>query len=275
MSTEEKVAKHYTQGSLETTILAGLAASGKDVEHLSIDDLAGIDEFHLGRREATREFARDLGLIDGMRLIDIGSGLGGPARYMASAYGCVVTGIDLTEEFVDVANVLTERCGMAMQVSFQQASALALPFADESFERATLIHVGMNIEDKATLFAEIRRVLRHGGLFGLYEIMQVRDGALPYPMPWAMTPDTSFVRSPETYRRLLKEAGFSLETEQDHSALAIRLAQEMRASAANTGGQTLGLGALMGERAAERMGNVGMSVGNGLLAPIEMIAKAV
>ncbi|QND47930.1 class I SAM-dependent methyltransferase [Rhizobium lusitanum] len=273
MSTEEKVASHYTHGSLEETILTALAASGKDVDHLSIDDLAGVDEFHLGRREATREFARDLDLIDGMRLLDIGSGLGGPARYMASTYGCIVTGVDLTDEFVKVANVLTERCGMAVQVSFQQGSALALPFADQSFERATLIHVGMNIEDKARLFAEVRRVLKPGARFGVYEVMQMRDGALPYPMPWAMTPETSFVCTPETYRQLLSEAGFTVESEQDRSALAIRLAQEMRASAAG-GGQTLSLGALMGPKAAERVGNVGMSVGSGLIAPIEMIAKA-
>ncbi|AVA22538.1 class I SAM-dependent methyltransferase [Rhizobium sp. LEGMi198b] len=273
MSTEEQVASHYTRGSLEATILGGLTASGKDIEHLSIDDLAGVDEFHLGRREATVEFAKDLDLLDGMRLIDIGSGIGGSARYIASEYGCIVTGVDLTEEFVNVANALTARCGMTMQVSFHQASALALPFADESFERATLIHVGMNIEDKASLFAEIRRVLKRGGRFGLYEIMQVRDGAVPYPMPWAMTPETSFVCSPMTYRQLLKGAGFTVEFEQDRSALAIRMAQEMRASAAN-GGQGLSLGALMGPRAAERMGNVSTSVGGGLLAPIEMVAKA-
>jgi ubiquinone/menaquinone biosynthesis C-methylase UbiE len=273
MSTEEKVASHYTHGSLESTILGGLTASGKDIDHLSIDDLANVDEFHLGRHEATVEFAKDLDLLDGMRLIDIGSGLGGPARYIASAYGCIVTGVDLTDEFVNVANALTARCGMAMQVSFRQASALALPFADESFDRATLIHVGMNIEDKAALFAEVRRVLKRGGRFGLYEIMQVRDGALPYPMPWAMTPETSFVRSPAAYRQLLKDAGFTVEFEQDRSALAIRFAQEMRASAEN-GGQALSLGALMGPRAAERMGNVSESVVGGLIAPIEMVAKA-
>ncbi|MEF0942503.1 class I SAM-dependent methyltransferase [Rhizobium sp. BR 362] len=273
MSTEEKVASHYTHGSLGSTILGGLTASGKDIDHLSVDDLAGIDEFHLGRREATVEFAKDLELLDGMRLIDVGSGLGGSARYIGSTYGCIVTGIDLTDEFVNVANDLTARCGMAMQVSFHQGSALALPLPDESFDRATLIHVGMNIEDKAALFAEVRRVLKRGGRFGLYEIMQVRDGTLPYPMPWAMTAETSFVCSPATYRQLLKKAGFTVEFEQDRSALAIRMAQEMRASAAN-GGQALSLGALMGPTAAERMGNISASVGGGLVAPIEMIAKA-
>lgn len=275
MSTEEKVANHYTRGSLETAILQTLADNGRDVDNLRIRDLAGVDEFHLGRHAATVDFARDLDLSAGLRLADIGSGLGGPARHFADTYGCVVSGIDLTEEFVQVANSLTARCGLAEQVSFQRGSALALPFEDASFDRATLIHVGMNIEDKARLFAEVRRILRTGGRFGLYEVMQMRDGALPFPMPWAMDPETSFVRSPDIYRRLLEEAGFVVELEQDRSALAIRLAHEARAKAAAGGARDQGFRTLMGPKAGERSSNVNTSVEGGLLAPIEMIARAV
>lgn len=273
MSTEEKVASHYTHGSLETAILQTLVENGKDIDNLRTSDLAGVDEFHLGRHAATVEFARDLHLAGGMTLADIGSGLGGPARHFASAYGCVVTGIDLTEEFVQVANSLTARCGLTELVSFRQGSALSLPFESGGFDRTTLIHVGMNIEDKARLFAEIRRILKPGGRFGLYEIMQMREGALPYPMPWAMTPETSFVCSPDIYRGLLEDAGFAVEVEQDRSALAIRLMHEMRAKAA--AGEGKGFGTLMGPRASERGANVNTSVEGGLIAPIEMIAKAV
>ena len=275
MSTEEKVASHYTHGSLETAILQTLLADGKDIDNLRIRDLAGVDEFHLGRHAATVELARDLDLAAGLRLADIGSGLGGPARHFADAYGCTVSGIDLTEEFVRVANSLTVRCGLADQVSFQQGSALALPFESGSFDRATLIHVGMNIEDKARLFAEIRRILKPGGRFGLYEIMQMREGILPYPMPWAMEPETSFVCSPDVYRHLLEEAGFAVEQEQDRSALAIRLVHEARARAAAGEARDQGFRTLMGPRAGERSSNVNMSVEGGLLAPIEMIAIAV
>lgn len=273
MSTEEKVASHYTHGSLETAILKTLTENGKDTEHLRVGDLAGVDEFHLGRHAATVEFARDLNLADGIQLADIGSGLGGPARHFASAYGCIVRGIDLTQEFVDVANSLTARCGLTELVSFRQGSALSLPFESGGFDRATLIHVGMNIEDKARLFTEIRRVLKTGGRFGLYEIMQMRDGTVSYPMPWAMTPETSFVCRPEIYRGLLEEAGFVVEIEQDRSALAIRLMHEMRAKAA--AGEGKGFAALMGPRASERGANVNAAVESGLIAPIEMIAKAV
>jgi len=275
MSTEEKVASHYTHGSLETAILQSLSAEGKDIDNLRIRDLAGVDEFHLGRHAATVDFARDLDLAAGLRLADIGSGLGGPARHFADSYGCIVSGVDLTEEFVQVANSLTTRCGLADQVSFRQGSALALPFESGSFDRATLIHVGMNIEDKARLFAEIRRILKPGGRFGLYEIMQMRDGTLPFPMPWAMELETSFVRSPDEYRHLLEEAGFAVELEQDRSALAIRLAHEARAKAAAGGPRDQGFRTLMGPRAGERSANVNVSVEAGLLAPIEMIARAV
>ncbi len=275
MSTEEKVASHYTHGSLETAILQTLLADGKDIDNLRIRDLAGVDEFHLGRHAATVELARDLDLAAGLRLADIGSGLGGPARHFADAYGCTVSGIDLTEEFVRVADSLTVRCGLADQVSFQQGSALALPFESGSFDRATLIHVGMNIEDKARLFAEIRRILKPGSRFGLYEIMQMREGMLPYPMPWAMEPETSFVCSPDVYRHLLDEAGFAVEQEQDRSALAIRLVHEARARAAAGEARDQGFRTLMGPRAGERSSNVNMSVEGGLLAPIEMIAIAV
>ncbi|MGV1789474.1 methyltransferase domain-containing protein [Rhizobium lusitanum] len=275
MSTEEKVASHYTHGSLETAILQSLAENGKDIDNLRLRDLADVDEFHLGRHAATVDFARDLDLSAGLRLADIGSGLGGPARHFADAYGCSVSGIDLTDEFVQVANSLTVRCGMADQVSFRQGSALDLPFESGSFDRATLIHVGMNIEDKAGLFVGIRRILKPGGRLGLYEVMQMRDGALPFPMPWAMEPETSFVRSPDVYRHLLEEAGFRLELEQDRSALAIRLAHEARAKAAAGGGRNQGFRTLMGPRAGERSGNVNISVEGGLLAPIEMIARAV
>jgi 2-polyprenyl-3-methyl-5-hydroxy-6-metoxy-1,4-benzoquinol methylase len=100
MDTEAEVARHYTRGDLERTILEALAADGKDPDRLAASDLAGVDEFHLGWRASTVELAQDLQLSSGQHVLDIGSGIGGPARYMAEAHGCQVTGIDLTEEFV-------------------------------------------------------------------------------------------------------------------------------------------------------------------------------
>lgn len=273
MPIEQEVAKHYTHGALERAILDALVASGKDIENLTAGDLSGVDEFHLGWRTATIEFAKDLGLRRDMHVLDVGSGIGGPARYFAEAHGCRVTGIDVTAEFVDVANALTRRCGLADLVSFRHAGALALPFADGTFDAATLIHVGMNVEDKAALFGEVRRVLKTGARFGIYDVVRAAEGDLPYPMPWAATAETSFVEPAHVYRRLLAAAGFALENEQDRSGLAIGLGREMREKTAKHGVPPLGLHTLMGPASSQRLANVTGALDRGMIAPVEFIAR--
>src|SRR5688572_26495876 len=124
MNTEQEVARHYTHGSLEQAILAALKGIGKDVDRLTPADLSAADEFHLGWRAMSVEIGKDLSLTPQMHVLDVGSGIGGPARYFAEAHGCRVTGIDLTEEFVQVAGALSRRCGLAGKVDFHTGSAL-------------------------------------------------------------------------------------------------------------------------------------------------------
>jgi SAM-dependent methyltransferase len=274
MEAEHQVARHYGRSGVEQAFLDALRAAGKDVEHLAPGDLSGGDEFHLGGPAATAALAADLGLGRAQHLLDIGCGVGGPARHLAAALGCRVTGIDLTPEFVAAAEGLTRRCGLAGLVSFRQGSALAMPFPDGGFDAATLIHVGMNIADKAALFAEVRRVLKPGARFGVYDVMRMAEGELPYPMPWAGTPETSFVEPPETYRRLLGEAGFTVEAEHDRRELALRLGREARERAAAQGPSPLGPHLLMGPAAPQRVGNVMAAVERGLIAPIELVVRA-
>jgi ubiquinone/menaquinone biosynthesis C-methylase UbiE len=274
MNIEEKVAGHYSHAGLEQKIIDALKAAGRNTDRLSTADLAGIDEFHMGWHPATVELAKNLGFGKDMKLLDIGSGIGGPARYFAEALGCRVTGIDLTDDFVQAANGLTARCGLADRASFRQASALALPFAAESFDRATLIHVGMNIADKAKLFSEARRVLRKGSLFGVYDVMRTGESALPFPMPWSSGPETSFVETPETYRRLLAAAGFAIESEISRRDFVLKLAGEMREEIARNGPPAIGLHILMGAAAKERLGNVMATLERGTIAPIEIVARA-
>ena len=273
MTTERKVASHYTHGSLLQAILDALKGMGKDVERLSPADLSAADEFHLGWRAATAELAKDLGLARGMQVLDVGSGIGGPARFFAESHDCRVTGIDLTEEFVRVATELTRRCGLSELASFKQASALDLPFGAAAFDAATLIHVGMNIEDKAGLFRNVRRVLKPGAVFGVYEVMQVEAGELPYPMPWAQTIETSFVETPETYRTLLTAAGFKIEREVNRRDFVRKLAAEMREKAAIQVAPPLGLHTLIGPAWRDRLANVMTTLERGTIAPIEMIAR--
>ena len=273
MEIEQAIARHYAHGSLEEAILNALAAAGKDVNHLSLKDLAPVDEFHIGGRPATIEFAAQFGAQPGMRLLDIGCGLGGAARYFAHEKGCQVTGIDLSGEYVGVANMLAARVGVGDRVRCQQGSALELPFAAGSFDGAYMFHVGMNIEDKSRLFREVRRVLAPSGLFGIYDAMRLAAGDLSYPVPWASGAESSFVADSATYRRLLLAEGFEVLKERDRRDFALETFQQMRARAASAGTSPLGLHIVMGANAAAKVRNMIANVTSGLIAPIELICR--
>jgi ubiquinone/menaquinone biosynthesis C-methylase UbiE len=274
MEIEQAVARHYAHGSLEETILAALAAAGKDVNHLTPKDLAPVDEFHVGGRQATVAFAQEFGLRPGMRLLDIGCGLGGAARYFAHEHGCRVTGIDLSGEYVNVANALAARAGLSERVSCEQGSALALPFEQGGFDAACMLHVGMNIENKHTLFAEVRRMLAPSGLFGIYDVMRLAEGDLSYPVPWASGPESSFVADAASYRRLLVAAGFEVLKQRDRRDFALEVFGQMRARAAEGGPGPLGLHIVMGPNAAQKVKNMIGDISSGLIAPTEMICRA-
>ncbi len=170
MNTEKQVAGHYGKDGLEEAILQAVGRMGKDQSALNPIDLAPMDEFHTGGLPATKDLATQMDLRPGMRLLDVGSGVGGPGRFFAAYHGCQVDGIDLTEEFVQVSNRLTKILKLESVAKFQQASALQMPFAAETFDRACMIHVGMNIADKAGVFREVQRVLKPGGLFARFSM---------------------------------------------------------------------------------------------------------
>lgn len=270
------VAQHYTHGSLEQAIFGALAASGRDLDHLVPADLAPVDEFHIGGRQATIDFAAELEIKPGLHLLDIGCGLGGASRYFAHERGCRVTGIDLTEEYVRVAEGLAKRVGLENQVSYRRGSALALPFASRSFDGAYMLHVGMNIQDKPRLFAEARRALRPGGIFGIYDVTRESgEGDLSFPVPWASSPDTSFVESAVAYRGLLESAGFAVQKERNRREFAIEFFRQMRARAAQGGvlppsAYTI----LMGASAPQKVANMMDNLERGLIAPTEIVSRA-
>lgn len=273
MSIEADIARHYTHGSLERAILDALVSQGKDLNHLTLADLAPVDEFHVGGRQATIEFAGQLGVRHGMQLLDIGCGLGGPARYFAHEYGCQVVGLDLTDEFVEVANALAQRVGLESAVSYQQGSALDLPFAAKSFDGAYMLHVGMNIADKRKLFAGIRAVLKEGGFFGIYDMMRTGNGELALPVPWASSPEMNFISDVESYRNLLEAASFKVVGERSRLDYAIDFFNQMRARAAQR--SALGIHLLMGADFAQKTANMIRNIERGLIAPIELICRAI
>jgi MPBQ/MSBQ methyltransferase len=285
MSSEAKVAGHYGRGQLEELILGAVAREGKDPENLTAGDLAAVDEFHVGGLEATQELAKHMELRAGLRLLDVGSGIGGPARYFAADHGCRVTGIDLTEEFVRVARSLTRRTKLDGLVEFRQASALDLPFEPSTFDGAYMIHVGMNIADKAGIFREVRRVLKPGGLFTIFDIVLRGDersgdartavGAMKYPVPWAPSEETSFVGTVKEYRDALQNAGFQIAQERGRAVFAIEFTERVIARMAQGGPPALGLHLLMGEKAPMMIKNVLAMMKECLLEPVELHARAV
>lgn len=273
MSIETNVASYYTRGRLEESIDRALAQSGKDVASLAYADLAALDEFHVGGLEATRDLAAQMELRSGLHLLDVGSGIGGPARYFAAEHGCKVTGIDLTEEFVQVSRSLTRRTKLDHAVEFVHGSALAMPFEKPVFDRAYTIHVCMNIQDKQKLFQEVHRVLKPGGLFAIFDLMRTGSGPIRYPVPWALTEETSFVSDVNDYRNALAAAGFQIAAERRRGTFALAFMDRTMARMAQGGPPVLGLHLLMGEPTKIMLANVRAMVQDGTIEPIELIAR--
>ncbi len=271
MSLEQSVSRHYEHGSLEATILDTLKRVGKDPDKLVHGDLALVDEFHIGGRPATRHLGDQLYLPRGARVLDVGSGIGGPSRFFAAERGWTVEGIDLTPEYVEVATNLSRRVGLGDVTNYRQASATALPFADATFDGAYMLHVGMNIADKKTVFADVRRVLKPGGLFAIYDAMRESDGPFSYPVPWSSEPATNHIESAAAYEALLRAAGFTVVTKDNRRESAL---ESMRKRATQSGPQGLGLPIVMGPTAAQKIANMMGMIERGVFAPIELISRA-
>lgn len=271
MSFESDFAAHYARPALEGKIVAALEAAGKDPERLSFEDLAPVDEFHVGGRQATVDLADRLDLAPGMALLDIGCGLGGASRYFAEMRQCRVTAIDLAPDFVRTAEALAERVGLGGRIDYREASATALPFAPASFDRVTCMHVGMNIADKPGLFAGIRRVLKPDGRLGIYDVMRTAEGVIAYPVPWASIETTSFVSSPAEYRAAAEAAGFTLISERDRRDFGLAYFRDLQARTAAEGVSPLGLHIPMGQTAVRQMVNIFTNIQRGVVSPVEMI----
>jgi SAM-dependent methyltransferase len=251
------VASHYGRPGLESAILAGLRAAGKDPDRLAPEDLAAVDQFHIRGRDATLELATLAGLAPGREVLDVGGGLGGPARTLAHEFGSRVTVLDLTEEYCQVGEELTRRTGLADRVRFRHGDALALPFPDASFDAVWTQHSSMNIEDKERLYESIRRVLRPGGRLALHEVMAGPGGPVHFPVPWSPDGAFSFLSPPETIRRLLAGLGFRQQAWVDVSPAALIWFRERVAAARSaTAPPPLGLHLLLGAAAGRMFANM-------------------
>jgi MPBQ/MSBQ methyltransferase len=266
MDAEDLVREHYSGADFEARVLDALRAAGLDPDALHSADLAGLDQLHAGFGPATEHLLDALSLSPGLRLLDVGCGVGGPARMAAARHACRVTGIDLSPDFVDLARSLTQRVGLADQVTFDLGSATSLPYPDASFDRAMLNHVGMNIAEKATVFAEVHRVLGPDGGLAVYEQMRIGDGDLTFPMPWADDASSSFVETRDRYVELLEAAGFTIEHEEDRTAA--------NAAGGPPAPGPLNPGTLFGPGFGERIGNNIAAAMSGTLGAVLLVARA-
>ena len=252
----EEVAHHYTVGELGETILAALSKEGKDLDALTPEDLAPVDGFHIRGREATEELAKLLETGNVERILDVGSGLGGSCRFLAARFECETVGVDLTEEYCRVAEMLSDRVGLGRHTKFKQGSALDLPFPDESFDLVWTEHVQMNIEDKARFYGETARVLAPGGRLAFHDIFAGEQSPIHFPVPWAPDASISFLMDPVELRKTLQQTGLREISWQDTSAISLDWFQAGIARIQTDGPQALGIHLLMGKTAFEKLKNV-------------------
>lgn len=257
---EQSIIDHYGQEDLDTRILEAFERAGRRIARHG--DTASFDEFHIRGRDATRELAKLAGLHEGMKVLDLGCGVGGPARTLAAEFGCRVWGIDLVEEYCACATMLTERVGLSEMVTFHRGDMTDLPFEDGVFDAAWAEHTIMNVEDKESLFTETRRVLRPAGIFALYEICAGSASPPHFPLPWASDEIISFLTGPDALRGMLREAGFEEVVWRDITEASLEWFRGVVAAikTRKAGAPKLGLNLIMGPNAADKSKNIGRNL---------------
>ena len=273
MNTAAAVGRHYgSAGIAERVLAAWRAANGPDAR-LTPDSLAPFDHFHGRGLVASQELAAQLALKPGERVLDIGSGIGGPARWFAAKYGVQVTGVDLTPEFCAAAEALNAATGLADRVRITQGSALALPVPDGAFDAAYSQNVIMNIADKQLFYREAFRALRPGGRLALSNLCAGPVGEPYFPVPWATTRDTSFLATPESMRADLLAAGFEIADFRDITAATLDAQRRTRERIDKGDMPKIAVDIIMGERAPEMQWNSIRTIEDGRGLAIEALAR--
>ncbi len=263
--------EHYGKPQLVEKIHAFLKNEGKDIDSLTCDDLTAFDELHIGGRGETRNLAKIVKISEGVEVLDVGSGVGGPARTLAGEFGAQVTGLDITEEFCRVARELTKRVGLADKTAFHHGSALEMPFADESFDIVWTQFASMNIHDRNTLYREMFRVLRPGGALAIHEVMGASDTPLKFPVLWAQESAISFVKPAEWVRQELATVGFREKLWNDMTEFSIRWFENKKHVAKSDESKKASKAVFGSDDLAERAGNVLYNMQEGSIVVIQTV----
>jgi len=274
MTSAKAIADHWSRGAdVYGLIVVALAKAGKPLEGLTVDDLAPVDHFHARGLPATVELADRLAIEPGQHIVDIGCGLGGPARYIARRFGCNVSGIDITEAFVDAANKLTALLHMERQVKVEHGDGQRLPYADASFDGAYTQHVTMNVADRPAFFAQAWRVLKPGAFFALTEHGLGPTGNPHHPVPWSMDGSGAYLVTPAETRAFLEKAGFEAIAVEDTGAKYVAGYKAAIERAEQGGLPPLGVHLLMGETAPQKTRNSARNIEERRTHPIQVVCR--
>jgi len=259
---------HYSARDIEARILAAIRAAGMNPDQrVSPGELGALDHFHTGGLRASRELLELARIRADDRVLDIGAGLAGPARLLASTIGCRVDCIELSPDFCAGAELLNRLTGLDGRIEVHRGSALDLPFPGDSFDVVWMQNVGMNIADKRKLYGEIHRVLARGGRYAFQEMAAGTEATTYFPLPWATDPADSFLVSIDEMRSILGESGFVAECFEDTSDA------HLARSAADTAPSPLTLGVYV-ENLGLKAGNARRSLQEGRIRLVRGVFRA-
>lgn len=254
-SLNQHIETHYLKEGLYEDIIKRLKEQNIALDNVKRSDIAGVDEFHVRGAAVSKELANSIDL-NGLHVLDVGCGLGGPCRMLADEYNCQTTGIDLSSEYIRTATKLSELVKLNNKTTFVQGDAAELPFKDNNFDVVWTQHVQMNIPDKKKFYSEINRVLKTGGYFLFYDILKKENGAVNYPMPWASNANQSFLFRAEEMDGFLKELGLTKEQSINQTQAGIDFFDTLVARLKEFGPPKMGLNVLMGETTKPKLMNL-------------------
>jgi SAM-dependent methyltransferase len=273
MSHENAIADHWGKGDVYALIVSALETTSTSLDALTVQDLAPVDHFHARGLPATVELGDRLPIQAHHHILDIGCGLGGPARYFAQRFHCKVSGVDITQPFVEAANKLTALLGMEDQVTIEHGNGHHLPYADGVFDGAYTQHVTMNVADRAQFFAEAYRVLKPGAFFALTEHGLGPTGHPYYPLPWSEDGRGAYLVSPSETRTLLEAAGFVDIVVEDTGVKYLAAYKQVVALAAQGALPPLGAHMLMGESGPQKTRNAARNIEEGRTHPVQVVCR--
>lgn len=268
----EHIHSYYSPNDLYNKIIDGLNKLGKDLPNVTLDDLQPVDEFHIRGDTATKELIKLAQFTPDMHILDVGCGIGGSTRRLSHETGCYVTGIDLSDEYIDTAQRLTQLLNMQERVKFHATSALELPFGDNTFDGAWSLQMNMNVDDKLSWLKETYRVLKPGGRAILYEVCGNKNTPLYFPVPWAQDSSMSFLVPPVSFRDIITSAGFEIDVWNDKTDLAKKAFADVPEPKGDLDLPVLGVNLLVGNDIRTKAYNLHRNLDEERVSLIETVA---